>query len=57
MKRNHYTDYADTFKTTYMKIITQMLKDNEITRESFVKFMNAEKREKLSKATYNLFRG
>lgn len=56
-KINPYTDYADTFKTTYMKIITQMLKDDEITRESFVKFMNSEKRAKLSKATYHLFRG
>lgn len=56
-RRNPYTDYADTFRTTYMKIITQMLKDNEITKESYVKFMNAERREKLSKATYNLFRG
>jgi len=56
-KKNPYTDYADTFKTTYMKIITQMLKDGDITRESYRKFMNNEKREKLSKATYNLFRG
>ncbi|MBD5554436.1 MAG: type I restriction endonuclease subunit R [Roseburia sp.] len=55
-KRNPYTDYADTFRTTYMKIITQMLKDKEITMENYVKFMKDERRNKLSKATYNLFK-
>ncbi len=56
-KRNPYTDYADTFRKTYMNIITQMLKDQEITMENYVRFMKDERRNKLSKATYNLFQG
>lgn len=55
-RRNPYTDYADKFKDVYNQIIINMFTDKEITPAQYRKFLSEDKKDKLAKATYNLFR-
>lgn len=55
-RRNPYTDYADKFKASYDQTILDMMLKKEITPQQYRKFLSDDKKEKLSKATYNLFK-
>lgn len=55
-RRNPYTDYADKFESEYDKTILDMMLKREITAQQYCKFLSDDKKEKLAKATYNLYK-